>query len=175
MSAALDYMRRGELVPDTTVLALVTERIGCLRCRGGFLLDGFPRTVAQAEALQNLLRRESFGLDGVLDYELPLEEIVVRLSGRRTCANCKAVFHMTTLPPKVAGVCDQCGGELQQREDDRPESVRVRMNAYGRSTAPLTEYYRRGGKLISVSAAGSPEAIFERTVVALQARAVRAT
>jgi adenylate kinase len=167
MLAALDYMKRGELVPDATVLAMVTERAGCIRCKGGFLLDGFPRTVAQAEALETLLRQESISLDGVLDYELPLDEIVERLSGRRTCASCKAVFHLTTLPPRVAGVCDNCGAELFQREDDRPESVRVRMEAYAKSTAPLTEYYRRAGKLISVSAADSPEEIFERTMAAL--------
>jgi adenylate kinase len=172
MSAALDYMRRGDLVPDETVLAMVAERVECIRCKGGFLLDGFPRTVAQAEALDNLLRRESIELDGVLDYELPLEEIVERLSGRRTCASCKAVFHLTTLPPKVPGVCDQCGGELLQREDDRPESIRVRMEAYARSTAPLTDHYQRAGKLVSVSAADSPEAIFDRTMAALETRGV---
>jgi adenylate kinase len=172
MSAALDYMRRGDLVPDETVLAMVAERVDCIRCKGGFLLDGFPRTVTQAEALDNLLRRESIELDGVLDYELPLDEIVERLSGRRTCANCKAVFHLTTLPPKVPGVCDQCGGELLQREDDRPGSIRVRMEAYARSTAPLTDHYRRAGKLVSVSAADSPEAIFDRTMAAFEARGV---
>ncbi len=169
MSAALDFMRRGDLVPDFTVLDMVTERVGCLRCRGGFLLDGFPRTVAQAEALQDLLRQESLQLDGVLDYELPIEEIVARLEGRRTCAGCKAVFHVTTLPPKVPGVCDHCGGELLQREDDRPESVRVRMEAYAKSTAPLTEHYRKLGKLITISADGSPEQILTRSIAALEA------
>jgi len=170
MTKALEHMKRGELVSDTTVLAMVTERIGCLRCRGGFLLDGFPRTVTQAEALENLLRRENLELDAVLDYELPLDEIVERLAGRRTCVKCKAVYHVTTLPPRVAGKCDQCDGELHQREDDRPESIRVRMEAYAHSTAPLTDYYRRAGKLVPVSAAGSPETIFDRTLVALQAR-----
>jgi adenylate kinase len=169
MAAALESMRRGELVPDTTVLAMVTERVSCLRCKGGFLLDGFPRTVAQAEALRRLLQRESLELDAVLDYELPIEEIVTRLGGRRTCAKCKAVFHVATLPPKVEGRCDQCGGELYQREDDRPESIRVRMAAYAQSTAPLTDFYREAGKLIPVSAAGSPEEIFERTMAALTA------
>jgi adenylate kinase len=169
MANALDYMRRGELVPDPTVLAMVKERVGCLRCRGGFLLDGFPRTVAQSEALRDLLNRESLELDGVLDYELPIDEIVSRLSGRRTCGSCKAVFHLTTMPPKVAGVCDHCGSALLQREDDRPESVRVRMEAYARSTAPLTEFYRQAGKLIPISAEGSPEEIFQRTLTALRA------
>jgi adenylate kinase len=167
LTAALEFMRRGELVPDETVLALVAERVSCLRCEGGFLLDGFPRTVAQAEALERLLKEQRLTLDGVLSYELPLEKVVARLSGRRTCPDCKAVFHIETRPPKVAGVCDHCGGKLYQREDDRPESVRVRMDAYQKSTAPLADFYRRRQLLISISAEGSPEEIFGRTLKAL--------
>ncbi len=169
LTAALDYMRRGELVPDETVLALVAERVECLRCKGGFLLDGFPRTVAQAEALDKLLAGERLKLDAVLSYELPLEKVVARLSGRRTCPNCKAVFHIEARPPKVPGICDHCGGKLYQREDDRPESIRVRMEAYERSTAPLADFYRRKKLLISISAEGSPEEIFQRTLDALKA------
>jgi adenylate kinase len=171
MTSALEYMRRGDLVPDETVLALVAERVHCLRCEGGFLLDGFPRTVAQAEALDKLLAGEKLKLDAVLSYELPLERVVSRLSGRRTCPNCKAVFHVEGRPPKVAGVCDHCGGKLYQREDDRPESVRVRMEAYEKSTAPLAEYYRRQDLLVSIPAEGSPEEIFQRTVGAIGVRA----
>jgi len=171
LTAALDYMRRGDLVPDETVLALVAERVGCLRCEGGFLLDGFPRTVAQAEALDRLLAGEKLRLDAVLSYDLPLEQVVARLSGRRTCPGCKAVFHVEARPPKVAGVCDHCGGKLYQREDDRPESIRVRMEAYERSTAPLADYYRGQGLLVSIAAEGTPEEIFQRTVEALKARA----
>jgi adenylate kinase len=169
LTAALDYMRRGDLVPDETVLALVAERVGCLRCEGGFLLDGFPRTVAQAEALDKLLTGQHLKLDAVLSYDLPLEKVVSRLSGRRTCPGCKAVFHIEARPPKVAGVCDHCGGQLYQREDDRPESIRVRMEAYERSTAPLADFYRHKKLLVSVSAEGSPEEIFQRTIDALQA------
>jgi adenylate kinase len=164
IAAALDYMRRGELVPDETVVDLVRERTECLRCPGGFLLDGFPRTVAQAEALATLLAGLGMKLDAVLDFALPIEEIVSRLSGRRTCADCKAVFHVTGRPPKVEGVCDNCGGKLIQREDDRPEAVRVRMDAYHRSTAPLTDYFGEQGLLIKVDAHGSPEEIFQRTL-----------
>ena len=164
MTAALDYMKRGDLVPDATVLAMVTERVECLRCAGGFLLDGFPRTVAQAEALEKLLTDNKLGLDAVLNYELPLEEVVARLSGRRTCPNCKAVYHVTGRPPKAEGVCDACGGKLMQREDDRPESIRVRMHAYERSTSPLTEFYTKRKLLVSVTASGSPEEIFQRTM-----------
>jgi len=168
LTAALDYMRRGDLVPDETVLALVAERLGCLRCEGGFLLDGFPRTVAQAEALEKLLAGEHLKLDAVLSYELPLEHVVARLSGRRTCPDCKAVFHIDARPPKVAGVCDHCGGILYQREDDRPESIRVRMEAYERSTAPLADFYRQRKLLVTISAEGSPEEIFSRSLAALK-------
>ena len=171
INSALDAMRKGELVTDETVLDIVRERAGCLKCGGGFLLDGFPRTVAQAEALTELLAEEDIPLDGVLSYELPLETIVARLSGRRTCQKCKAVYHLQSKPPKVAGVCDACGGELFQREDDRPESVKVRMAAYEASTAPLTDYYRKRNLLVSVSADGGPEDIYQRTMETLEARA----
>jgi adenylate kinase len=167
LTAALDYMRKGELVPDGTVLDLVAERVGCLRCEGGFLLDGFPRTVAQAQALDKLLAGEKLQLDAVLSYDLPLEQVVARLSGRRTCPNCKAVYHVEARPPKVAGVCDHCGGKLYQREDDRPESIRVRMQAYETSTAPLADYYRGKGLLVSVAAEGTPEDILARSLTAL--------
>ena len=169
LTAALDYMRRGDLVPDETVLALVAERVGCLRCEGGFLLDGFPRTVAQAESLEKLLAGEKLKLDAVLSYDLPLEQVVSRLSGRRTCPSCKAVFHVEARPPKVAGVCDHCGGKLYQREDDRPESIRVRMEAYERMTAPLADFYRKRKLLVSIPAEGSPEDIFKRSLDALKA------
>lgn len=169
LNLALDAMRRGELVTDETVLAIVKERTACLRCEGGFLLDGFPRTVAQAEALTQLLARERVQLDAVLSYELPLETIVARLSGRRTCEKCKAVYHVQSKPAKVEGVCDACGGSLIQREDDRPESVKVRMAAYESSTAPLADYYRKQNLLVRVSAEGAPEDIYQRTVKLLDA------
>jgi adenylate kinase len=169
MTAALEYMRRGELVPDETVLALVAERSRCLRCEGGFLLDGFPRTVAQAEALEKLLTRQKIKLDAVLSYELPLEKVISRLSGRRTCPGCKSVFHVEARPPKTAGVCDHCGGKLYQREDDREESIRVRMEAYEKSTAPLADFYRHKKLLVPVVAEGAPEEIFQRTLESLKA------
>jgi adenylate kinase len=161
-------MQRGELVPDETVLDLIRERTGCLQCGGGFLLDGFPRTVPQAEALDELLAHENIHLDAVLNYSLPIETIVNRLSGRRTCATCKAVFHVSTRPPRVADVCDHCGGALVQREDDRPEAVRVRMAAYDNSTKLLIDYYAYRGVLRTISADGTPEAIYERTLALLK-------
>jgi adenylate kinase len=170
MTKALDYMVRGDLVPDEIVLGLVAERAGCLRCRGGFLLDGFPRTVAQAEALEKILVAEKVALEAVLSYDLPLDKIVGRLSGRRTCSVCKAVFHIETRPPKKQGICDHCGAALFQREDDRPESIRVRMTAYQKSTSPLADFYARKGLLVSISAEGKPEDIFKRSVAALEAR-----
>jgi len=170
LNAAVEYMRLGELVPDKTVLEIVVERVGCLRCESGFLLDGFPRTVPQAQALEELLKRENLKLDAVVNYELPLEKVIARLSGRRTCPNCKAVFHVVTRPTKVEGVCDNCGGKLYQREDDRPEAIRVRMEAYERSTAPLAEFYRQRGLLASIPAEGTPEEIFARTMRVLKDR-----
>jgi adenylate kinase len=164
LAAALDHMSKGELVPDEIVLQTVRERSNCLRCPGGFLLDGFPRTVAQAEDLAELLVELDMKLDAVVDYCLPIAEIVSRLSGRRTCSGCKSVFHVTGRTPKVEGVCDHCGSSLVQREDDRPESVRVRMAAYQRSTAPLTDYFRKLGLLVQVDAHGAPEEIFQRSL-----------
>ena len=171
LDAALDYMQRGDLVPDTTVLDLVRERTRCLRCSGGILLDGFPRTVAQAEALSELLKQEKLTLTAVLNYDLALDKVVARLSGRRTCPGCKAVFHVSARPPKVAGVCDHCGGSLYQREDDRPEAIRTRMEVYQKSTKPLIDYYQQRGVLLTIEAEGSPEEIYERTVTALNGKA----
>ena len=167
MAAALGYMRRGELVPDGTVWEMVRERSGCLHCQGGFILDGFPRTRTQAESLQQLMEDEKLDLDAVVNYELPIGEIVDRLSGRRTCEQCKAVYHVTQQPSRLEGICDRCGGRLFQREDDRPESVSVRMQAYEQSTAPLIEFYRNLELLLPIAATGSPEEICERTIKAL--------
>jgi adenylate kinase len=168
--AALEAMSRGDLVKDETVLEMVRERVRCLRCLGGVLLDGFPRTVAQAEALDELLTREGVPLDGVLSYELPIDTIVARLGGRRTCSGCKAVYHVQTKPPARDGVCDQCGGELIQRDDDRPEAVRNRMEVYRQSTAPLENYYGDRGLLTRIPADGAPEEVFARTMELLSQR-----
>lgn len=171
MQAALQHMRRGELVPDSTVWQMVRERSKCLHCGGGFLLDGFPRTLGQAESLKGLMDEEGIKLHAVLNYELPIDEIVSRLSGRRTCRQCKAVYQVTTQPPKVEGVCDRCGSELIQRDDDRPEAVQVRMETYERSTKPLIDFYSALGLLVPVAATGSPEDICARSVGSLGVRA----
>ena len=167
MAAALDYVRQGKLVPDQTVWEMVRERIGCLRCLGGFVLDGFPRTLAQADSLRQLLQKERLQLDGVVYYVLPVSEIIQRLSGRRTCEVCKAVFHLTHQPSKQDGVCDHCGGGLYQREDDGSGSIAMRLEAYERSTEPLIQFYRNLGLLTVIEACGSPEEIFARTFTAL--------
>jgi adenylate kinase len=169
MTAAVQHMRRGELVPDSIVWEMVRERSDCLRCRGGFILDGFPRTLSQAEALKQHMESERLSLNAVVNYELALDEIVSRLSGRRTCKQCKAVFHVTGQPPRAEGVCGRCGGLLYQREDDRPESITVRLEAYERSTTPLIQFYSGLGLLMPVAAAGSPDAICARTMAALSA------
>ena len=170
MQRALEYMRRGELVPDATVWEMVRERRGCLQCRGGFILDGFPRTLGQAESLKKLFEDEKLTLGAVVNYALPFAEIVERLSGRRTCKQCKAVYHVTRQPSRTEGACDRCGGSLYQREDDRPESITVRMDAYEKSTAPLIDFYEKLGLLLPIPAEGSPEEILARTLVELEKR-----
>ncbi len=167
MRAAAEYMRRGDLVPDSTVWEMVRERSACLHCGGGFILDGFPRTLAQAASLKQLMENEGLALTAVVNYELSTNQIVARLSGRRTCEKCKAVFHLTERPPRLAGRCDDCGGKLFQRQDDRPESIQVRLQAYQRSTAPLIEFYKNLGLLMPVDATGSAEEICARTLTGL--------
>jgi adenylate kinase len=168
MHAAIDCMHRGELVSDSTVLEIIRERGVCLCCRGGFLLDGFPRTVAQAEALDAMLADNDLALDAIIHYELSLDTIVSRLSGRRTCPVCKVIYHIQLQPPRREGICDHCGGPLVQRKDDHPDAVRLRQQAYEASTAPLAAYYRAQDLLVSVSAEGVPEEVFERTLGALR-------
>ena len=170
---ALAYMRRGELVPDSIVWEMVRERIICLQCSGGFVLDGFPRTLGQARSLKRLLDEQGIWLTAVVNYDLPIAEIVARLGGRRTCEKCKAVYHLTERPPKTADRCDRCEGKLFQREDDRPESIKVRMETYERSTAPLIDFYRKSGLLLQVAATGTPDEICQRAVAELEPRRIR--
>ena len=168
INTALECMRRGELVSDETVLGMVRERSDCLACDGGFLLDGFPRTVPQSEGLQALLSELGVKLDAVVSYDLPLEEVLERISGRRVCAQCKASFHVVSLKPRVEGICDHCGGKLFQREDDRLEAVRVRMETYDKSTAPLIEYYQQKGLLRRVPCGPTPDVTFARSLAILK-------
>ncbi len=167
MQSATEYMRRGALVPDSTVWEMVRERSGCLHCGGGFILNGFPRTLAQAESLRELMQNEGLSLTAVVNYSLPASEIVGRLSGRRTCEQCRSVFHLAERPPRVEGVCDHCQGKLFQRDDDRAESIGVRLEAYHRSTAPLIEFYQNLGLVMQVDATGSPDEICAKTLAGL--------
>ena len=173
LAEALSSISAGQLVPDDTVLAIVRERASCLTCRGGFLLDGFPRTVRQAEALDALLAECQVSLDGVLSLEMRTERIVARLAGRRTCAGCQAIYHVKSRRPRTTGVCDRCGQRLEHREDDRPEAIRARMQAYEENAAPLLAYYRARRLLINVSADGPPHEIYDRATRALDRRLAR--
>ena len=167
MKVALEAMQRGELVTDDTVLNIVGERTACLQCRSGFLLDGFPRTLHQAQALGEMLGNLHQRLDAVLSYEADDAEIIRRLSGRRTCKACSATFHMTSKPPQREGVCDHCGGELYQRADDNADAIRVRLETYHSQTEPLIQFYREAGLLIEIDAAGNPDEVHASAMQAL--------
>lgn len=147
---AQGYMERGELVPDSVMVGLIRERLGCDDCATGFILDGFPRTMEQAAALDSLLGELNKPLTHVFDVEVPREELLTRLTGRRVCRNCSASFHVAFNPPKVEGVCDHCGGELYQRADDNAQTVGKRLDVYAEQTRPLTEYYRSTGLLRAI-------------------------
>ncbi len=156
------YMDKGELVPDHLVIALLKERISQSDAKKGFILDGFPRTVAQAEALEALLKELKMQLDAVISIDVAPEELIRRLSGRRICRNtaCGASYHLLFNPPKVANKCDKCGSELYQRDDDKEEAIKNRLKVYTAQTEPLISYYQQKGKLIKVDGAKEINAIF---------------
>ena len=157
---AKEYMDKGELVPDEVVIAMVEERISAPDCAKGFLLDGFPRTIPQAEALDKKLAEMGITLNGVINIEVPREDLIARLTGRRVCRQCGATYHVKFNPPKTEGVCDACGGELYQRSDDSLETVTNRLDVYEAQTAPLKEYYAKTGLLINIDGTKSIEEVF---------------
>jgi adenylate kinase len=161
MEQALAAMKSGALVPDATVIELVGERVAKLNLAGGVLFDGFPRTVAQAESLDKMLAGLGSKLDVVVSYDLPNATLIQRLSGRRTCTKCGASFHVANRPPKVEGVCNNCGTALIQRPDDQPDAIAVRLETYEKSTKPLIDFYRASGRLVVVPADGSPADVSE--------------
>jgi adenylate kinase len=158
------FMDQGQLVPDEVVIGIIDARLRAPDCNPGFILDGFPRTIAQAEALQPILTKMGESIDHVINIEVDTEELVRRLTGRRTCKNCGGMFHILFHPPKVEGICDRCGGTLYQREDDKEETIRIRLNEYQRQTAPLIQYYQLKNCLRSIQGVGGQEEIFERIV-----------
>lgn len=161
---AASYMRRGELVPDEVTCQLVRERLGREDCRNGFMLDGFPRDLAQARALSRMIT-----IDAAVLLDVPEEVSLERLSGRRQCRDCAAIFHLKFIPPKREAVCDHCGGELYQRDDDKPEAIRERLETYHRETMPLVDYYRQAGVLTQVDGSGTVGAVVAEILDALSA------
>ena len=154
---AKEFMDKGELVPDDLIIALIEE---VMPPEGGVIFDGFPRTIAQAKALDEMLSRKGMKLDAVILFDVPDEVVVERLSGRRVCPSCGAVYHIKFNPPKEDEICDRCGTKLVQREDDREEVVRNRLEVYRKQTAPLVEYYEGKGILIRLDASRDIEEVY---------------
>jgi adenylate kinase len=153
------FVDRGELVPDQLTVRMLLDRLDRPDTQKGVLLDGFPRTVDQARALDEALKERGQAVDQVLNINVGEEEVVRRLAGRWTCRQCGAVYHQVFSPPKKAGVCDQCGGELYQRDDDKPETVRNRLTVFNQQTAPLIDYYKGQGKLLEVNGEQAADAV----------------
>ncbi|MCP9210041.1 adenylate kinase [Streptomyces cucumeris] len=169
---AQEYMRAGQLVPDEVTIGMAEDRMNQADAAGGFLLDGFPRNLAQAEALDGFLREHDLSVDAVLDLEVPEDEVVKRIAGRRTCRNDSAhTFHVEYKKPQAEGVCDECGGELYQREDDSEETVRKRLEVYHRETEPIIDYYKSKGLVVTISALGKVNEVTQRAMDALAAKA----
>lgn len=164
---AKTYMDQGELVPDELIINLVKERIKADDCKEGYIFDGFPRTVAQAEALDNVLEGLSTKLDAVVSINVPEDEVVKRLSGRRTCKSCGTLYHVIYNPPTKEGICDKCGGELFQRDDDNETTIRQRLSVYQAQTSPLIEYYSKQGLVKAIPGTGEPTEIFTAICEAL--------
>jgi adenylate kinase len=164
---AKKYMDAGDLVPDEVTNAMVRDRLAEPDAADGYLLDGFPRNVQQAEELDGILDEIGSALSVVLDLEVDHDEVVRRLSGRRTCKKCGHVWHLEYDPPSTRGICDKCGGELYQRDDDYPDTVRHRLEVYASQTAPLIEFYAERGQLVAIDALGAVEDVTERAILAL--------
>lgn len=164
---AQEYMNKGELVPDDLVCEIATDRLKKDDCKNGFLLDGFPRTVYQAEKLDEFLAANGQKLDKVLDLEVSNEELMRRITGRRVCKDCGATYHVVNFPSKVPGKCDKCGGVLIQRSDDNEETAKNRIDVYNRETKPLIDYYEKAGNIAHIDGEISPDKTFEDIVKVL--------
>lgn len=164
---AKSYMDSGELVPDELTVAMIADRLAEADAADGFLLDGFPRNLRQAEQLAVTLRQSGHAVDSVVEMRLDRDEVVRRLAGRRVCSDCRRSWHIEFEPPRVPGICDGCAGELHQRDDDHEESIRRRLELYDEQTAPVVAFYHAQRVLIPVDAGGSVESVGERMIAAL--------
>lgn len=164
---AKSYMDKGELVPDSVVLGMVQERLRQDDCKSGYILDGFPRNTKQAEALDSMLSSLNMPLTAALSVDVPFDDLMKRLTGRRTCKACGQMYNIYFNAPKKEGVCDKCGGELFQRDDDKEETIKKRLEVYNAQTAPLIDYYGKKSILKSVSGTGGIDEIFGRVRSAL--------
>lgn len=164
---AKSYMDKGELVPDSVVLGLVEDRLRKDDCKKGYILDGFPRNTAQAEALDKILASLNMSLTGALSVDVPKDDLMKRLTGRRTCKGCGQMYNVYFSPSKNENVCDKCGGALFHRDDDKEETIKRRLDVYEAQTAPLIDYYKKSGILKSVTGVGSIDEIFSKVCSAL--------
>jgi adenylate kinase len=163
------YMDQGKLVPNQITIQMVLERLEAPDVKKGAILDGFPRNLEQARALDKAMADQAKAIDKVVYIKVSEGELLKRLSGRWICRQCQAPYHEVDSPPKVKGVCDRCGGELYQRDDDKPETVKKRLEVYIAETSPLIDYYRQSGKLLEIDGEGSTAAVSEKILAALQA------
>ena len=166
---AQEYMNAGQLVPDELVVDLVKDRLMQDDCKNGYLLDGFPRTIYQAEELDKFLAQQGQKLDAVINFEVGYDTLIERLTGRRVCKECGAGYHIKNMPPKVEGVCDKCGSELEQRKDDTKETAVNRISVYEESTAPLIDYYTGTGALRNFNAEKDPDELLKDIITELGA------
>jgi adenylate kinase len=162
------YMEKGQLVPDEITIQMVLERLNAPDCEKGAILDGFPRNIKQAKALDKAMLKLSRAIDKVVYIKVSEGELLKRLSGRWICRNCQAPYHEVDSPPKVAGKCDRCGGELYQRADDNVETVKKRLKVYFSETSPLIDYFKKAGKLVEINGEGGTEEINRRIITALR-------
>lgn len=167
---AKEYLENGQLVPDEIVVGIVAERLQQADCQNGFLLDGFPRTVPQADALEEFLKGLNKKVTAVINIEVDFGILMARLTGRRVCRNCGAIYHIQNKREKSPGKCDQCGGEIYQRDDDLPETVQKRLQVYQKQTEPLIKYYQTKGLLISFDGQEPVKVLFEKICQALEVR-----
>jgi adenylate kinase len=159
---AKSYMDQGKLVPDNVVIGIIKDRLDNADCSKGFILDGFPRTIQQAESLSQALKQMEIDIDHLIDIEIDFNYLIQRLTGRWTCRECGEGYHKMSNPPKKKGVCDKCDGELYQRDDDKEETIQKRFEVYRKETEPLKDYYQKNGKLNAIKGEGGIQEIFSR-------------